>query len=169
MLKYGAEILLLFALWQPSSGLHFTFLCFHKIITHRAGTSLSKCPHNHMWNTLVCVHVCVCAQVRQSQGRGAGERERGEENLGQTWSEPHLKRWRKCVQPVRNQCEGSGECSQPMRRRLGSRRVDIWKCVSYIMKPLPARRLSRLYNDRLQPCWCWWLPGAGRENVQRAQ
>lgn len=39
--------------------------------------------------------------------------------------------------------------SQPMRWRRRKRRVGFWKCVSYIMKPLPASRLSGLTVARI--------------------
>lgn len=129
-----------------------------------------------MWNTLVsaCVHMrvwmCVC---RSDRARG-GEQEKGkerEENLGQTWSETHLKWWRKCVQPLRNQYEGSGKCSQPMTRQCGRKWVVLWKYVSYIMKPLPDGRPRRLQGDCTTAvfiqCLHWRLPRARPDNTKK--
>lgn len=118
---------------KPSSWVHCDILPVAYILllsrsnsTLGAGTRQAKCPHNHMWNTLarVCVSVCV-GQTEPGEGREGGKRrsrreeEAMEENLGQTGAEPHLKRWRRRVRPVRNQHEGSGWCGQPMRRGLG--------------------------------------------------
>lgn len=79
---YCAE--LLFALWQPSSGLHFTY--FHEVIIRRPGTSLSKCPHNHMWNTLVSTCVCVGQTELGEWSRRKGKREGGESGSNLIWT-----------------------------------------------------------------------------------
>lgn len=52
------------------------------------------------------------AWVRQSREEGRRRGEERLENLGQTASEPRLKRWRKCTQPVGIQYQGS----RPMSR-----------------------------------------------------
>lgn len=53
--------------------------------------------------------MCVGQTEPGERSRRGEKKEKREENLGQTWSEPPLKRRRKCVRPVRNQYEGSGE------------------------------------------------------------
>lgn len=69
----------------------------------------SRYPPRHMWNTLAGGR----ARVGQTEsGGGSEEGEERVENLGQTASEPHLKRWRKCIQPVGIQYQGS----RPMSR-----------------------------------------------------
>lgn len=80
-----------------------------------------------MWNILVCACVCV-GQTEAWEGSGR------EENLGQTGSEPHLKWWRKCIQPVGNKYEGSGNVRP-------ANKVEVWEKAGGLVE------VCQLHND----------------------
>lgn len=63
------------------------------------------------------------AWVRQSREEGRRRGEERLENLGQTASEPRLKRWRKCTQPVGIQYQGSRPMSRGTSGWWGGRKV----------------------------------------------